>query len=85
MQLTDLADVQLVSARSVGMKTDEEVVKLTFRSGKKEEELVFFQGLFCHALDLPDDGLPGALKDKQKLLDNARTNVRLNAMLSRLW
>ncbi len=85
MQLTDLADIQLVEARTIGMKSDEHVVKLTFRSGKKEEELVLFPGLFCHALDLTDDGLPAVLKNKEKLLDTARTSVRLGTVLQKFW
>jgi len=85
VQLSDLADIQLVPARSIGMKTDEEVVKLTFRNGKKEEEIVLFQGLFCHAVGLPDDGLPAALKNKAKLLEDAKNNNHLQAVLQKFW
>ncbi len=85
MQLTDLADVQLVDARSIGMKSDEQVVKLTFRSGKKEEELVLFPGLFCHALGLEDNSLPTVLKNKETLIDTARACARLGIVLQKFW
>lgn len=85
MQLTDLSDIQLVDARTIGIKSNDQIVKLTFKNGKKEEELVLFPGLFCHALGLDDDGLPSVLKNKEKLLDNARACTRLGTVLQKFW
>ena len=85
MQLADLVDIQLISGSQVGMKTSDEVVKLTFRNRGKEEEIVLFPPLFCHAIDLEDNGLPEKMKNKEQLLDNARSNERLATVLQRFF
>ncbi len=86
MQIQDLSDIQLVPARTVGMKNDDEVVKLTFRNGKKEEEVVLFQPLLCHALDLADDGLQKALDaGKETLLESARKNIKFGSILQKFF
>ena len=85
MQLTDLADVQVVPAHSIGMKGDDSVVKLTFRSGTREEEIVLFPGLFCHALGFEDDALSTLMKDKTKLLEDSRVSTRLQTVLQKFW
>lgn len=85
MQLTDLVDIQLVSGSQVGMKTSDDVVKLTFRNSGKEEEIVLFPPLFCHALDLEDNGLPEKMKNKEQLLDTSRSSERLATVLQRFF
>lgn len=85
MNVSDLADIKLVPAKTLGLKVDDDVVKLTFKSGKKEEEIVLFQPLFCHAMGLEDDGLPAALKQKKKLIKDAQESDCLNRVLVRVW
>ena len=85
MQLSDLAEVRVVCARTVGMKTDDDVVKLLFRNGRKEEEVVLFPNLFGHAMGVPDEEITDFLKNSSGLVDKAKVTPQLGKLLERFW